>query len=127
MCISVFYAQVFGLWLFILGLAMFLNQGRMKRVMSESLTHSALLLFVGICVLMLGLFIVVSHNIWVPAWPVLITLLGWFFLLQGIVRIFWPESFVKHAKDMINSSGFTIVTWVWLLVGAYLTWAGFFS
>ncbi len=127
MCISIFYAQVLGLWLFLLGLAMLTHHVRLKKALVESLSHSSFITFTGFCSLGLGLLIVVSHNIWVSAWPVLITLFGWFLVLQGILRVFWPENFARIAKDLTNKSGYTILTWAWLFVGAYLIWAGFFS
>ncbi len=127
MCISVFYAQVIGLWLFLVGLAMILHHARFKKIMSETLGNMSLMTFVGLVALGLGLLVVVSHNIWVSSWPALISLFGWFLTIQGVMRIFWPEAFAKMMRDMLAGSGYTVLSWVWLLVGAYLLWAGFMS
>jgi hypothetical protein len=125
MCISIFYAQVVGLWLFLLGLAMVMDENRYKKAMSESLTNHILMNFMGLVTLGLGLVLVITHNIWVASWPVLITLAGWILLAQGIMRLFFADRFSKIMKDILASSGFTVVSWAWLLVGLYLTWAGF--
>jgi len=54
---------------------------------SPPLTYQAGLLW------LLGGFAVVSvHNRWSTGWPVAITLVGWFFLLGGLFRMFLPEA-----------------------------------
>ncbi len=125
MCISVFYAQVIGLWLFLIALAMLVHHARFKKIVHESLNNPGLMTFSGLVNLALGLLIVISHNIWVGAWPVVVTLFGWVLIFQGIMRIFWPEAFSKMMKDLTVKTGYTIMCWVWLIVGLYLIWAGF--
>ena len=51
------------------------------------LTYQAgLLWFMG------GLAVVRLHNRWTAGWPVTITLVGWFFLVGGLFRLFFPEA-----------------------------------
>lgn len=45
-------------------------------------------LFVG------GLAIVRAHNVWVRAWPVLLTLVGWLAMAIGLFRMFAPRATV---------------------------------
>ena len=127
MCISIFYAQVMGLWLFLIGLAMIVHQDRFKKTVTDTLNNAALMTFTGLIALALGLLIVISHNIWVSAWPVVVTLVGWILIFQGVMRIFWPDAFSRMMKDMMAKSGFTVMIWIWLIVGIYLLWAGFAS
>jgi len=127
MCISIFYAQVIGLWLFLIALAMVVHHARFKKTVSDSLSNPALMTFSGLVALALGLLIVISHNIWVPAWPVVVTLFGWILIFQGVMRVFWPEAFAKMMRDLLAKSGFTVMSWIWLVVGIYLIWAGFAS
>ena len=39
-----------------------------------------------------GFAVVRLHNRWSTGWPVTITLVGWFFLLGGLFRLFFPEA-----------------------------------
>lgn len=125
MCINMFYAQVLGIWLFLIALAMLVHQERIKKILSEGLSHPPIVFLTGLIGLAAGLLIVISHNVWVSAWPVLITITGWVLLIQGVLRIFWPDVFTKWMKDMMAKKGFTLWSWVWLLVGLYLIWMGF--
>lgn len=125
MCLSIFLAQVIGCYLFLVSLAMLIQQHRFKKTMTEFLGSAPLLTFSGFISLVIGLLIVIRHNIWVSEWPVLITLVGWITLLQGLMRIFFPDAFVKMMKDLMAKTGYTLMCWIWLLVGVYLIWAGF--
>ncbi len=125
MCISTFYAQVLGLWLFLIGLAMVVHHARFKKTVMESLNQAPLMNVTGFIALLIGLIIVTTHNIWVSAWPVVITIIGWVYVIQGVMRIYWPDSFAKMMKDLKAKSGDTVLTWIWLIVGLYLIWAGF--
>ena len=123
--LSMFFAQVLGCYLFLVSLAMLVHQARFRKTLNEFASSHFIVTFSGGLSLFLGLVIVVSHNIWVAMWPVVITLIGWFAVLQGIIRIFWPEHFTKMVKDMTAKNGYLIWSWIWLIIGAYLIWMGF--
>jgi uncharacterized membrane protein YczE len=125
MCLSLFFAQVIGCYLFLISLAMLVHQQRFKKTMNEFLGSHALVALSGGMSLVIGLLIVISHNIWVSQWPVVVTIVGWVILLQALMRIFFPDAFVKMMKDMMAKTGYLLMSWIWLLVGIYLIWAGF--
>jgi uncharacterized protein YjeT (DUF2065 family) len=127
MCISLFYAQVIGLWLLIAGLAMVLHQARFKKTLLESVSDASAMNWTAFWTLGIGLVLVISHNIWVPAWPVVVTIYGWILVIQGILRLFAPEHFAKWVKRLTADNGFKIASYVWVIVGLYLVWMGFFS
>ncbi|HSX37504.1 MAG TPA: hypothetical protein VLE95_01600 [Chlamydiales bacterium] len=125
MCLSIFLAQVVGLYLFLISLAMLVHQARFKKTMSDLLGNMMLISLTGVAMLIVGLLIVVDHNIWVADWPVIITIIGWILLLQGLMRLFVPDAFVKMSKDMQGKIVYTLGCWVRLFIGVYLIWAGF--
>lgn len=126
-CISIFLAQVVGLYVFFMSLAMLVHHQRFKKIMNEFLGHAPSLTLTGGLGLILGLLILSCHNVWVSDWPVLITLIGWLVLIQALMRLFFPDSFVKMSKDLMKGSGYSIWCWIWLLLGIYLVWVGFSS
>ena len=125
MCFSIFLAQVIGIYLFLVSLAMLVHQQHGKKVIHEFLANHSLIALSGGLSLMIGLLLVVSHNIWVAKWPVVITIIGWLTLIQGCARIFIPDAFVKFMKDLTHNKGYLLMSWIWLLVGLYLIWMGF--
>ncbi len=125
MCISVFFALVLGFYLALTNLACLIHQDRSKKVVAEFLGSHALMALSGARSLMIGLLIVVSHNMWIGDGRVLITLIGWFAVVQGIARLFFPEHSAKLCKRIINGVGYQITLWVWLLIGLYLIWLAY--
>jgi uncharacterized YccA/Bax inhibitor family protein len=74
----------------------------------------------GMILFVAGLSILRIHNIWVRRWPVLVTLTGWFGILLGALRIFFPEA--KQAAD--NTSAYIVISLLGL-VGLFLTFKGY--
>lgn len=76
----------------------------------------------GYITFLLGLATVVSHNVWVADWPVVITILGWVTLFKGIEKIGFPERVNKKAQMFKGQQ----VLWggVIFLIGAFVFWIG---
>jgi hypothetical protein len=108
-----------------MSLAMLVHQQRFKKAMSDLLGNMTLITLTGGLMLVVGLLIVVDHNIWIADWPVIITIIGWILLLQGLMRLFVPDAFVRMSKDMQGKIVYTLSCWIRLFVGIYLIWAGF--
>lgn len=124
MCFSVFLALVLGAYCFLTSAAMLVHREYYRKVVSEFLSSSPLLFWSGAMSLFFGLLIVVSHNIWVGHWRILITLIGWCLVTKGLFRLFFPSHFSKMAKNLINGRGYVVTLSIWLLVGFYLLWMG---
>jgi hypothetical protein len=120
-----YLAKLVGLYLFILALAMLMHPQRFKKIIAEANAESPLLVVTGSINLIIGLLLVFCHNMWVSDWRVLITLFAWFMLIQGVMRLLFPHALVKFFKDLQAKAGFALLTWIWLVVGAYLIWVGF--
>jgi uncharacterized membrane protein len=46
---------------------------------------------------------VLAHNVWVPNWRVLITLLGWLMLVRGAARILFTDRVMEFAKTVVRN------------------------
>lgn len=126
MCYSTFLAQVIGLYLFLMSLAALMNLDRCKKITAHFLSDQPLMMFSGAIAMIIGLLIVVTHNVWVSDWPLLITLIGWLALLQGIFRVFFPGAYTRLCQNLEAKLGYVLLNWAWLLIGLYLIWVGFY-
>jgi hypothetical protein len=124
MCLSVFLSIVIGMYLFLISLSVLLQEQRYKKLLVEFYNNHPLLNFTGVIGILLGLLVIVGHNMWVADWPVLITIIGWIVLLQGICRVFAPVQYVKKMKELQTKKAYDLMVWVWLVVGIYMVWAG---
>jgi hypothetical protein len=69
-----------------------------------------------------GLSIVRVHNHWIRGWPVVITFVGWFVMLGGLGRMFFPEPVQQGSS---NSSAVLAVQMVLLAIGIFLTFKAY--
>jgi uncharacterized membrane protein YhaH (DUF805 family) len=78
----------------------------------------------GTLLFVAALAILRTHNYWVRAWPVLITLVGWFFLLLGLLRMFAPTLFLQGVQN--TTTLVRIVPPIMLsAIGFFLTYKGY--
>jgi len=91
---SLFLAQAFGLYFVLVGLAMILRWDIVKGWMNDLAGNKTVVFGAGIFALMLGIPLILTHNVWSGGWPVLITILVWITFIKGVVNTFAPEIFI---------------------------------
>ncbi|MGI8852817.1 MAG: hypothetical protein ACR2GC_05890 [Methyloceanibacter sp.] len=123
---SIFLARLLGPSMLVIGLGLMLNRATYRDMSLEFLDSPALIYIGGLIAFVAGLAIVLTQNVWVAGWPVVITIFGWVSLAAGIFRIVFPASVVQLGRRLIDNQGFLIggIT-VYLLLGAWLSYAGY--
>lgn len=125
MDLSLFLAQVFGLYLVIVCTAFFLHKKDLPAILNEFERNKLLAVISGAMALLLGLALVVSHNIWEMNWRVLITLIGWISIVKGCARLFFLEQVHLFARKLVASPWHSVIMVVFFCMGLYLTYVGF--
>ncbi len=122
---SILLARIFGIYLIIVCLAILINRKSM-RLIFHAFQNEEVPFFSGFMVLLVGLIVVFSHNIWSDDFRIIITLMGWGAVLKGAIRLMAPEVVVSMTKSIKKSPEFIMVSLILgLLLGLYLTIAGF--
>lgn len=125
--ISIFLAKIIGWYFIIMSLFTLIKPQFVKTLMSDILTRNSLLFFTAIVTLILGIILVVSHNIWIWGWPVIITLISWLVLISGITRLFFPDTVKKTWQCWIHHPNYLMIaTVISLLIGIYLIYIAYF-
>ena len=75
----------------------------------------------GLLLFVAGLAIIRAHNRWTRGWPLLITLVGWGFLLVGLFRMFFPEV-QKSGENTPTTIATALIVG---LIGAVLTFEAY--
>lgn len=117
---SIFLAKAFSIYFIVMSLAMLFNRRYFLEAAIETVTQKGLDLLSSLFTFILGILLVLYHNVWVANWTVIITLLAWITLLKGIVRLLIPTSIEKTISLYDNNIFFYIVTLFILLLGVYL-------
>lgn len=130
MSATIFLARAWGLYLTIISLALLWNRKSIRLLLKIYESEKGVFLS-GVASLMIGIFTVSAHNIWTADWRLVITLLGWFALSKGIVRMFFSGWIVENAgrwvKIIKNRSLVSLLLLIVLVLGVYLSYMGFFS
>lgn len=87
-----FLAEFFGLYMLIIGSCFAFNRHSFIEAVSEISRHKGLVLLSGMIATMLGLFLVLSYNIWDQGLlPLLVTLFIWAILIKGVMLLLMPQ------------------------------------
>lgn len=125
---SVFLAKLMGLYLVIISISVLINKNRMKSVIVELMKNSALQFLMGLNILIIGLLLIISHNIWVSSWPVIITIIAWAVFIKGVLNVTFPNLAQHMTKPFLQSQSipyFAIL--INFLLGIYLCYYGFIA
>ncbi|MCP5492254.1 MAG: hypothetical protein H7A40_04350 [Chlamydiales bacterium] len=117
-------AKIFGPLLLIVGIWNLFYRHKCLETGKALTSHPACLCLFAIINLIVGLTIVTFFNHWVWDLTLLVTLLGWFMIVRGVIALYWPEALVG---SMLGSAG-ALTFWaiVWIVWGFFLTWLGYF-
>ena len=121
---SLFLAKVLGLYLVIIIPAVVINRKHLHTFVDELTRSIALSYVLGFFALVVGLLVVITHNVWTLDWRGLITLLGWLAILKGVLRLYIPETLLTIAKKFTTTA---LMVWgaPFFVIGLYLVYVGF--
>ena len=123
---SIFLAKLIGPILVLAAAGLLLNRKIMDAVVHEVLGSAVLLSFLGLLDFVAGLAIVLTHNVWVADWRVIITILGWLLVIRGAVRVLIPDRLKGFATKVLkNKTAVCVSLGVTLALGLVLSFFGY--
>ncbi|MFH1395460.1 MAG: hypothetical protein ABIH09_04810 [Candidatus Omnitrophota bacterium] len=125
---SLFIARIFGVLYLVVGIGMLVNRKNFLKIMDDFCSNAALVLVGGMFALIVGLAIILTHNVWVWHWILIITVIGWLGLIKGIWIIIFPNSVSGFMQSYQKNENLVVAhSLVALVLGAVLTFFGFFA
>lgn len=126
MHISKFLAKVIGIYFIIVSTAIFINFNQFSSYINNLLNDAPLMFVTGFFTLILGILMIVSHNIWQWNWRILITLVGWITLIKAISIIFYPQFIDKVSILFVQNVNFAYgAAAIDFILGLILCYCGF--
>ena len=123
---SIFLARLLGPLLLLPGIGLLINPRVFRTMATEVVGKITLVYLFGLTDLAAGLAIVLTHNVWVASWRVLITLVGWLMLIRGAARILATDWVMGYGAIIIRSKQLYPVCGVVLVVlGLVLCYFGY--
>jgi uncharacterized protein YjeT (DUF2065 family) len=125
---SFIFARVYAIYFIVIGIALLLYPKRFRNWYSEIMRKPDQVMLGAILSLLIGSFIVATHNVWVLDWPILITIIGWWGIIWAATLLISPNSVGWHSF-MTNSTNTTYRASgvFWVLLGLYLGYHGFIA
>ena len=125
--LTIFLTKLLGLYCIIVALAMMTRKQSAVATMKALIGNPPLLLLVEVLGLASGLAMILGHNIWSGgALPVVVTLIGWMMAIRGAgLLALSPNATMKVFEALRYEQLFYFYIGATLLLGLYLTYAGF--
>ncbi len=120
--LSIFIAKILGLAYLAVGFNMWNGQMNIKKMIEDFENSSALVYLGGIMTLIIGMFLIEYHNIWVKDWTVVITIVGWMATLKGILLLANPQFMLRFKNYYRNTKSWGIFI---MIIGLFFAYYGF--
>ena len=124
--LTIFLARSIGLFMVLL-VAGFLVRG--GTAIEATIEDEGVMISYAIISLAMGVTMVIGHNVWSGgALPVVVTLVGWLVLAKGfLLLVLAPDEMSAMVQRMGYAEHYRLLLMPALVLGLYLTWAGFRS
>jgi hypothetical protein len=123
---SIFLAKLIGPFFALVGLSVLVNAAAFRGIAAEFVNSPGLIFLSGILTLPAGLAILLTHNVWVANWPVLITIIGWLGVITGLLRTIAPQHVAAKGRIVAAVHNFPYIAGgIWLAIGAVLCFFGY--
>jgi len=116
--ISIFLAKFWGWYFIIFFLILSLNPKRIQQIF-EDLKDQKFVILTSFLAIIIGLLSILSHNIWTNDWRLIITLIGWVALLDGLFLFAFPSRTINWIT-IINVKFIQLLYMLLFFLGIFL-------
>lgn len=123
---SKFLAKAIGIYLLIISIAFLMNMPKFTATINNMMFSPPIMLIAGCMTLIIGILMVLSHNIWEWDWRVLVTLVSWLVLIKGAAIILFPSRLDQLTLLFIQNKTFAYACMgIDFVLGVALVYFGF--
>lgn len=110
---SIYFAKIIWPLLIVIALSLILNFNNYKLMIKKMWDNPLILFLSGLSAYVMGILIVLNHNVWALNWFVIITIIWWVWLIKWISIILFPN----FAPVFINKLKITksLMSFIWIL------------
>ena len=126
---TTFLSRLIGYYSVLVALAMIAHKQATTGMILRLTTHAGTPFALGLIAVAVGLAMILGHNEWSGgALPVVVTLIGWWSLIKGLLCLFLPaEVIFGLLNGPLYTKYFYVSPVITLLVGLYLIYASSFG
>ncbi len=126
---TTFLGRLIGYFSVLVALSMIVHKQATVAMIARLTTHGGVPFAIGLISVAVGLAMILGHNVWSGgALPVVVTLIGWWSLVKGLLCLFLPaEVIFGLLNGPLYSHYYYVSPVISLLVGLYLIYASGFG
>jgi hypothetical protein len=118
-------ARLIGPVFAVIGVAVLVNTSYYVELTAEASHVPTLIYLYGLMVLAAGIAMLNFYRAWTRDWRVIVTILGWLFVIGGVIRILLPQVVERLAPTLGSPSGLLAAGVFVFVVGGYLTFEAY--
>ena len=124
---SIFLAKLMGLYFIIAGLFILIKHKSLRQMTYALVQDTPSMFVASFFAIIMGLLLVLNHNIWTGGWTIIITIFSWIVLLKGLFMLFMPQRIaLKMVKSFTERQNWYVVYGIIVLIlGLYMASKGF--
>lgn len=131
MDISIFLAKIVGLLLIVVATSLIINTSMYKNFFKEmnkdTYKDHLQLFFMWFISFIVGMIVVLKHNLWELNWFVIITILWYLAIIKWISLIVFPNKTLSITNKLkINKKLLKIIWTIYLIIWLYITYLWYF-
>ena len=127
MSLDILIDRWFAIGALVFGLSHLLYPAKWAALFLPLRQHASGGLLLGTLNLLLGLFVILAHNVWTWGIPVFVTLAGWIMTVKSVVYLLFPRALARvMPTDVGMQRAFRIAGVVGIIVGALLAYDSFY-
>jgi hypothetical protein len=123
---SQFLAKFLGLYILLMSIPLLVTPQIVRARYESFLNNEAVLKLAGNVTVLVGMFLVLLHNIWIFDWRILITLVSWLVLAEGITIVYFPEHSRSLFRRLARKAPMICSGSIGLAISLTLIFMGFF-
>jgi len=123
MDVSIFLAKFWGWYLIIFFLVLSFNPSRIRQIF-EDLKDQKFVILAAFMAIIVGLLNILFHNTWESDWTIIITIIGWVALCEGLLLFSFPNVVAKWL-EFIHIKLVQVIYMLLFLVGIFLLNMGY--
>ncbi len=121
---SKFLGKVIGIYLTIVSISFLINSLSFDNYLKDIVTDTPLLITIGFFTLILGILMVIAHNVWQWNWRVVITIIGWIVLIKGASLVLYPQFVQQIFIAYTHNTAIDVGSILNLIIGILLIYFG---